>query len=179
MKMVSALTGLTLLLAPSLPAGAEKFGSWTVEAAGGWVHTSTVNSSGHIFLHSCDSTRGRCLWSLGISRLTCEVGLKYSLLANSGSEAVSLEAWCLGALPNNKEVYRYGFRDYEVLNRLVTRGTRIAFAFPVSPEGFRTVQFQLARANSVVSAMRAVAEARSGGGRGKTQGETVWVPHRD
>jgi hypothetical protein len=97
---------------------------------------------------------------------------------NAGAEAISVEAWCLGALAKGKEVYRYGFRDYDLITRLATQTTRIGFAFPVSREGFRLMQFNAAGVASVISATRTLAASRAAPSR-QTKDQAERLPEHD
>ena len=180
LSITALVFGMAIGVVSAIPrdAGAERFGAWTVETADGWVHASTMSASGDTLFHSCHLTKNGCLWALALYKVPCQVGLKYPLLVNAGTEATAVEAWCLGALGKNKMAYRYGFRDYGLIARLATNTPRIGVAFPVSREAFRIMQFNAAGVASVISATRALAESRAAASR-QTKDQTERLQEHD
>lgn len=163
MKVIAAvLLASVLCCAPAL--GAE-FGKWVTESTTDNVlYAATTNDSGALLGEFCFPGNGTCVWLIGMET-RCNSGDSYTVLANSDAGSAPLKVLCDGQLENGS--YRYVFGDFEEIDGMVKRATRIGFAVPLQTDEFRVFRFPLQGAKAAIAIMRSRAERKSNpqGGR--------------
>jgi uncharacterized protein YqjF (DUF2071 family) len=117
----------------------------------------TLNDSGALFGEFCFPESGSCVWLLGMSTI-CKEGDKYPVLANSDAGSEHLEIYCDQQLDDG--LYRYVFANFDAVDDLVKKGTRIGFAIPLQVDQFKVVRFLLNGATPAITSMREIAEKK-------------------
>jgi hypothetical protein len=145
-----------IVLVDSAKAEAVKYGSWFVDASnsGGFLYAATLNDSGNLFGQYCFLGDGSCMWFLGMS-IACKEGEQYPVLVNSDLGAYQLVLLCTGKIEN--VAYRYAFADFDAVDKIVKKGLRVGFAFPLQSDQFTVIRFNLDGSKSAVTSMREVA----------------------
>ena len=96
-----------------------------------------------------------CVWGL-INNNACEIGHTYFALANTDQGAAPLEITCSGQLQENgKAIFAYVFSDWEQLESLIRKGTKLAIAVPMQSDQFTIWRFSLDGMTAAVDKMEA------------------------
>lgn len=131
----------TLLLLCSLPAGAQQYQDWYVEAVdANTVAASTRNGSGSILLKTCYVDTQQCAWMLNTDT-DCENGGVYPAIANSASGSRAFQLTCIG---EKKLTQLLIFNDYEGFEAVSRNDPLVGIAFPMQGGQFRVLRFSLA-----------------------------------
>jgi len=148
-----------IFLAISTVALAQTFGSWYVDTShNDGLYAATINDSGEIFGQFCYPSAGSCIWFLGM-KTACEKNAPYPVLANSDIGSWQLQLLCDGPIGNG--VYRYAFSDFDTVDALVRKGTRVGFAVPLQSDQFLVSRFLLDGATKAITDMRAAAQRKT------------------
>lgn len=144
------LPGLLLWLV--LPAQADSIGAWTtgVTNDGGAVYAATVNDSGSLLGQYCFPGEGGCIWFLGMGT-SCEEGARYPVLANSDSGATHISVYCSAQVENG--LYRYVFTEFDAIDELVKKASRVGFAVPLQSDNFKVIRFDLVGSNRALEVL--------------------------
>jgi hypothetical protein len=134
---------------------AQTFGSWAVGVSGSSLYAATVNDSGNLLGQYCFPADGSCFWLLGM-KTSCNEGDRYPVLANSDAGASHMEVLCSAKLDNG--MYRYVFTDFDKVDAILSKGSRVGFAIPLDGDQFRVVRFNITDSNSAVARMKTTAE---------------------
>lgn len=149
---------LLLILTCGSAFGAE-FGKWFTDTKSDkFLYAATMNDSGSLLGQFCFFPGGSCVWLIGMDT-SCNSGDEYTVLANSDAGSAPLKVLCDGQLENGQ--FRYVFGDFEQIDGLVKKGTRIGFAVPLQTDEFRVVRFPLNGARESIAIMRSIAERRT------------------
>jgi hypothetical protein len=140
---------------------AQNFGDWTVSAAPkeAFVFAVTANDSGRIFGQFCFYEEGNCMWLLTTAS-SCDEGHQYPILANSDQGSRQLSLACIGMVPGKSD-YRLAFSDFDEIDSLVQKSSRIALAIPLHDDSFTVVRFNLKGGKEAITKMRALADKAS------------------
>jgi hypothetical protein len=158
LRPVIKFTATICLLLFGTVSSAQTIGNWFTElkSATG-LYAATINDSGALFGQFCYPAEGNCIWLIGMST-GCDKGDKYPVLANSDAGAQQLELLCDGRLESG--LYRYVFLNFDAVDAIARKGTRIGIAIPLQADQFRVVRFQLNGATQAIDVMRAASERR-------------------
>ena len=114
---------------------------------------ATTNDSGNLLGQYCGAEN--CIWLLGMNS-SCQSGDSYPVLTNSNKGSIPLYVHCDAKLDNG--LYRYVFSNFDAINELIIKGTRIGFAFPLQSDEFRVVRFDLTGSSRAISTMGSAAQ---------------------
>jgi hypothetical protein len=139
---------------------ARSVGTWYFDSSddGATLYAATVNDSGNMLGQYCTMDSGDCIWLVAFTT-ACDVGNRYPVLANSDSEASHLEVYCAGKL-GNSGLYSYAFTDFDLMDGIISKGSRIGIAFPLQGDQFIIVRFDLRGAVAALTQMRAAAQEK-------------------
>jgi len=155
---VPRIFAVAALALASLPASAQekRFGAWTVGVLPGkdGVYAATVNDSGGLLGQYCYTKDSNCVWLLA-NDVDCAPNNRYPVLVNADNGAASLEILCM-KLEGRP---RYAFTDFDAIDAIVRKGTRVGIAFPMVNGLFLVNRFSLEGSLSAVTFMREMAEA--------------------
>ena len=156
-----ALKLLTGFLVPGL-ADAATFADWEAsgDRRGSSLSAATVNRSQEVFGEWCYPEKGNCIWLIGITT-QCRDGNTYPVLANSDVGPVQLEVRCLGKLEVTG-AYELVFTNFDDVDHIARKATRVHFAIPLQADQFRIVRFSLAGAVRALTVMREAASSSTG-----------------
>lgn len=150
---------------------AQDFGNWHVDTSSeDAVYAATGNDSGAVFGQFCFLSAGSCYWFLGMST-ACEKDAQYPVLANSDAGAWKFDVVCNGQIPNG--MYRYVFSDFNTVDALVRKGSRLGIAFPMKGDQFLVSRFLLNGSVTALTVMRAAAEKKTTPAHAKTRDQIM------
>lgn len=155
--LVSVFAGAMSL---AVPARAGTFGNWMVGSSsdGASLYAATINDSGNILGQYCSTDNAECIWLIAMTT-GCEQGNKYPVLANSDSAASHLEVYCSGKLDGG--LYKYAFTNFDLIDDLVRKGSKIGIAIPLQRDQFIVVRFDLAGSMQALTQMRAAVSEKA------------------
>jgi hypothetical protein len=152
-------------------AQSQTFGNWFSDTKSrDCLYAATVNDSGNLLGQFCYPGADACIWMLGM-QTGCTKGNVYPVLVNSDSGSYTLEIVCDGQLEGG--LYRYAFTNFDLVDDLVNKADRIAFAVPLQQDNFRVIRFDLDGATKAIAFMRAAGEARAKPARSGTRDQTL------
>lgn len=154
---------LTLLLTAaylySVPALSAQFGSWDVDVTPDGseeiLYAGTTNDSGAILGQFCVPSTDSCVWLIAMTT-SCDEGHTYPVLANSDAGAAQLLVLCNAKLENG--LYRYVFTDFDAVDNIVRKGSRVGFAAPLQSDQFKVVRFRLNGSIEALTLLNATSE---------------------
>ena len=133
---------------------------WTVNTTDDEAYyAATTNDSGSVFGQWCYLQSGNCLYLIGLTT-SCEKGSSYPVLANSDAGSEQLKLLCTGPVPNSKNFHALAFDNFDAIDSLVRKASRIGIAIPLKDGTFEVYRFGLIRSNVEIDRMRAAAEKR-------------------
>ena len=137
-------------------AAEKRFGSWLVGPItdNEGVYAATANDSGAILGQYCYNSEASCFWLLA-NDTNCEPGSRYPVLVNADTGAYSLEMLCIKLEGKG----RYAFTDFDAIDGLIKKSSRIGIAFPLKSGLFQVTRFSLNGSSNAVTFMRSIAEA--------------------
>lgn len=168
MKALLLAISLITILFPCA-SQAQSFGKWQAGLAdtGDAYLAGTASDNGSLLAQYCDISIGRCIWLLGMQTI-CEEGDRYPLLVNSDVGANHLFVYCDSKLDNG--LYRYVFSDFDSIDGIVIKGSRVGFAFPLEDNQFRVIRFDLNGSNRAIDTMHKATEKARKKSSSKTRG---------
>jgi hypothetical protein len=150
----------------------EEFGHWETGILDdkSASYAATVSDSGEVFGEFCNFASKTCNWILAVSN-KCDTNDVYPVLGNTDKGAAHFEVVCLGANSDGTK-YRYGFKSWQELEKLIRTGSRFGIATPMQSDQFRVFRFWLDGLNASTKSMEgpffAAVAPDKGSGRPKT-----------
>lgn len=152
MNKKSWLGGGVLLLWQAVAAADETTSGdwvWSVDDPGTY-YAGIENSAGQALMQLCDTEDGACFYAVTLDT-RCREGETYFALVNSDAGANSLELHCGAELKGRNLLF---VQDFDRLDGLVRKATRIGFAIPMQGDEFKAVRFSLKGSVAAIDAMR-------------------------
>lgn len=177
-RAFSFLTAASMLLAlaTAWPAMSQtRVGDWSAGLTSDqeYMYAATVNDSGSVLMEACSFETGKCNWLITTDS-ACDGGETYPTLGNTDNGAAPLDLVCDGEISGGK--HRLLFKNWESLERLINKSTRLGLAVPMQSDQFRVYRFSLNGMRASVEQMEAVFTEtikKQGAGEGKSTRTTV------
>jgi len=119
--------------------------------SGEFVYAATVNDSGSLFGQYCFKSNKSCLYLLAMT-VACNPGNKYPVLVNSDIGSYVLQIYCFDKFKDG--LYRYSFTNFDDIDGIVKRASRVGFAVPMEGDQFKVIRFSLFGANKALAEMQ-------------------------
>ena len=126
---------------------------WSVDDPEAY-YAATENSAGQMLAQFCDTKEGSCIYVVGFDT-NCDEGDAYPVLVNSDAGTASLDFLCGGDLEDGGHLMIA--KDFDQLDDLIRKATRIGFALPMQGDEFKAVRFSLRGSVNAIESMRKVA----------------------
>jgi hypothetical protein len=151
MRLAALLLCLTVVTTSAL--AQRVWGAWESGAATDreYIYAATVNDSGHVLGQYCYAESEDCIYLLAMTT-SCVAGNRYPVLINADTGSDTVEIQCGDRLGSR---YRYVFANFEKIDAIVKRATRVGFAIPLQEDRFNVVRFDLRGSNEAIAAMLA------------------------
>ena len=132
---------------------AEEFpsGDWAWSIDGDVFWAGTENDSGQMLAQFCSPENATCYYVVGFDT-NCEKDHSYPAMVNTDQGAASIELLCGGELDSGGNLMVV--QDFEQMDTLVRKSTRIGFALPMEGDKFKAIRFSLNGSVQAIDAMR-------------------------
>ena len=154
MKAISAaVIAASMFSQPAI--SQTKLGDWLYQTRAPF-YAATVNDSGNYFGQWCDLEDRSCMYMVAMPT-RCDDEESYPVLINSDTSSLSTTIVCKGKLSDSK-LYRYAFGNFEQIDVIARKATRIGIAIPLAGDQFKVIRFSLQGAELSLTVMRAAAD---------------------
>ena len=115
------------------------------------VYAITENDTDNAFSQFCYRSSKSCVYLLGL-QIACESGQLYPVLINSdiGSQVMMIR--CFDQIRTGH--YRYAFTDFDGMDAIVRKASKLGLAFPMEGDQFKVIRFSLNGADSAITRMK-------------------------
>ena len=127
-------------------------GDWVWSADDpGTYYAGTEHVGSQALMQLCDTKDGACFYAVSFGT-RCQKDKTYHALVNSDAGNGSFDLYCGAEVRGSNLLF---VQDFEQMDALVRKATRIGFAIPMQGDEFKAVSFSLKGSVAAIDAMRA------------------------